>query len=122
MKAHSMTLLVLFLSALLFAGCGKSAEQKQMESDLNKRVMQLHDSGMAKMRQAQGLESQLDSAKVLNDSMAAKFPRDAANHGSGDIDQAKGKCSRQHREQCTLGWQGISRTTRKGSTMMPWHS
>jgi hypothetical protein len=93
MKAHSVTLLVLFLSALFFAGCGKSSQQKQMEGDLNKRVMQLHDSGMVKMRQAQGLESQLDSTKVLSDSLAAKFPGDAAGHGSDDISQAKERLS-----------------------------
>ena len=62
-----------------------------MESDLNKRVMALHDSEMAKMRQAQGLESQLDSARIMHDSLAATYPKEAADHTSDDIDQAKQK-------------------------------
>ena len=90
MKPYS-TMLFVLLSALLLAGCGKSAQEKQMESDLSKRVMQLHDSGMVKMRQAQALDSQLDSAKVLHDSLAARFPKNAAGHTSDDIVQAKEK-------------------------------
>ncbi len=89
-RLSAMVIFALFCS-LLLASCGKTSEQKQMESDLNKRVMQLHDSGMAKMRQAQGLDAQLDSAKALHDSLAAKFPKDAAGHSGDDIAQAKGK-------------------------------
>jgi hypothetical protein len=89
-QLSAMVIFALFCS-LLLASCGKTSEQKQMESDLNKRVMQLHDSGMAKMRQAQGLDAQLDSAKALHDSLAAKFPKDAAGHSGDDIAQAKGK-------------------------------
>ena len=89
-RLSAMVIFALFCS-LLLASCGKTSEQKQMESDLNKRVMQLHDSGMAKMRQAQALDAQLDSAKALHDSLAAKFPKNAAGHSGDDIAQAKGK-------------------------------
>jgi hypothetical protein len=89
-RLSAMVFFALFCS-LLLASCGKTSEQKQMESDLNKQVMQLHDSGMAKMRQAQALDAQLDSAMALHDSLAAKFPKDAAGHSSDDIAQAKGK-------------------------------
>jgi outer membrane murein-binding lipoprotein Lpp len=91
MKTSSLTLFVLLLSALLLAGCGKSAQQKQMEADLNTRVMQLHDSGMAKMRQAQTLDAQLDSALTMHDSLAGKFPRESTGHSSTDINDAKQK-------------------------------
>ena len=82
---------LVLLCSLLLVSCGKTSQQKQLESDLNKRVMQLHDSGMVKMRQAQTLDSQLDSAKVLHDSMAAKFPKDAANYSGDDIARSKEK-------------------------------
>ncbi len=91
MKNLSFTLFLAFLSSLLLVSCGKTSQQKQMESDLNKQVMQLHDTEMAKMRQAQGLESQLDSVKTLHDSLASKYPKEAANHSSDDIVQAKQK-------------------------------
>lgn len=91
MKTTFTTLFAILLSAFLLVGCGKSEQQKQMESDLNKRVAQLHDSGMVKMRQAQALDSQLDSARTLHDSLAAKYPKEAADHSSDDIAQAKQK-------------------------------
>jgi outer membrane murein-binding lipoprotein Lpp len=91
MKTLPLTVSALFLSVLLLAGCGKSAQQQQMESDLNKRVMQLHDSGMVKMQQALALASQLDSAVAMHNSLAAKFPKESADHTSSDIDEAKQK-------------------------------
>ena len=91
MKRLSAALVLALVCSLLLVSCGKTDKQRQMESDLNKRVMQMHDSGMVKMRQAQALETQLDSAKVLHDSLATKYPKDAANHGSDDIVQVKQK-------------------------------
>jgi hypothetical protein len=91
MKRLSAMVIIVLFSSLLLVSCGKTSQQKAMESDLNKRVMQLHDSGMAKMRQAQALDAQLDSAKALHVSLAAKFPKNAAGHSSDDIAQAKGK-------------------------------
>jgi hypothetical protein len=87
---HLSTNVALFLfCSLLFVSCGKTSEQKQMETDLNKRVMQLHDEGMMKMRQLKGLAAQLDSAQVLFDSLAAKFPKDAASAAATEIAQSK---------------------------------
>lgn len=91
MKHLSLVLFVVLVVALLLVSCGKTSEQKQTESDLNKRLMQMHDSGMVKMRQAQGLGSQLDSALTLHDSLAQKYPKEAAGHTNDDISQAKQK-------------------------------
>jgi hypothetical protein len=93
MKQLSTAIVLALSSCLLLVSCGKTSQQKQMESDLNKRVMQLHDSGMVKMRQAQALTSQLDSAKILHDSLAAKFPKETANHTGDDIAQVSEKLS-----------------------------
>jgi hypothetical protein len=89
MKNPLLTLSILLLSALFLAGCGKSGEQKQLEIDLNKRVMQMHDAEMAKLDQAKTLDAQLDSAMTMHESVAGKFPKDAAGHTSDDIIQAK---------------------------------
>ncbi len=89
MKSLSATLF-LVLSFLLIS-CGKTEQQKQAESDLNKRLMQMHDAGMTKMREAASLSSQLDSALTLHDSLAAKFPKETAGHDSRDIAEAKQK-------------------------------
>lgn len=89
MKRLLSALVLVFFSSLLLVSCGKTLQQKQMEADLQKRMMALHDSGMVKMRQAQAMDSQLDSAKILHDSLAAKFPKEAADQTSDDIAMAK---------------------------------
>ncbi|MBP1647253.1 MAG: hypothetical protein H6Q30_698 [Bacteroidetes bacterium] len=91
MKTLPLALSVLLLSLLVLAGCGKSAEQKQMESDLNKRVMAMHDTEMAKMRQAQDLTSQLDSVMSMHDALVGKYPKETVGHSSDDINVAKEK-------------------------------
>ena len=91
MKRPGSALVLLFLCSFLLISCGKTSKEMQVESDLNKRVMTLHDSGMVKMRQALALESQLDSAKIMHDSLAAKYPKEAATHTSDDITRAKEK-------------------------------
>jgi len=91
MKNSLIIISILVLSALLLVGCGKSAQQKQMESDLNTRVMQMHDQEMAKMRQALDLEAQLDSAMTMHDSLGKQFPKQAAGHTGDDIAAAKEK-------------------------------
>ena len=91
MKNLSAALCLVVFSSLLLVSCGKSSQVKQLESDLSKRVMQLHDSGMAKMRQARTLTAQLDSALALHDSLAGKFPKESAGHNSNDINESKQK-------------------------------
>ncbi len=91
MKNLPLALFVLLLSLLLLAGCGKSVEQKQLESDLNKRVMAMHGTEMAKTRQAQGLGVQLDSVMLMHDSLVGKFPKETAGHSGEDINLAKQK-------------------------------
>jgi outer membrane murein-binding lipoprotein Lpp len=86
-----MVLPALVLSALLLAGCGKSEQQKQMESELNSRIMQLHDAGMAKMEQVKAMSAQLDTILTQHEALAAKFPKEAAGHSSDDIKAAKEK-------------------------------
>jgi hypothetical protein len=96
MKGSVPALVVLLLSSLLLASCGKTSQQKQMESELSKRVMQLHDSSMIKVRQAKVLDAQLDSARVLLDSLAASLPSDSARSASEVIARAKQKIASAH--------------------------
>ena len=100
-RLSAMVILIVFCS-LLLVSCGKTSQQKEMESDLNKRVMQLHDSGMVKMRQAQALDAQLDSAKVLHDSLAAKFPKMQQGTAATTSRRPKGNLN-PRRQPCTHG-------------------
>jgi outer membrane murein-binding lipoprotein Lpp len=91
MKTYALSFFALLLSVLLLAGCGKTAQQKEMESDLNKRVMQLHDAGMAKVDQAKAMTAQLDTILAQHEALAAKFPKAVVGHTSDDINAAKEK-------------------------------
>jgi exonuclease VII small subunit len=93
MKNLLLFLSVLLLSALLLSSCGKSSEQKQMESTLNEQVMAMHDTQMMKMKEMQRLDEQLDSAILLNDSLRASFPRETEGYTNDNLTDAKRKLS-----------------------------
>lgn len=47
---------------MLLAGCGKSAEFKKLEADLNERIIKGHEAQMAKIPQLDTLLAQLNNA------------------------------------------------------------
>jgi hypothetical protein len=65
----------LAVAALLIAGCGKTADQKKLETDLNNQVQKLHDVGMSKMSQLADLSGQIDKALAKQDSLAKAYPK-----------------------------------------------
>jgi hypothetical protein len=52
----------ILLAALLLASCGKPAEEKKAESDLNDEIMNIHRYSMAAMQKAGKINDSLDNA------------------------------------------------------------
>lgn len=64
--------------ALLMFGCGKTDEQKKMESDLNDEVQKLHDEGMALSTELSGLQADLSAKLAKKDSLANAVAKELA--------------------------------------------
>jgi hypothetical protein len=78
----------LAVAAVLLAGCGKTADQKKLETDLNNQVQKLHDVGMSKMSQLADLSGQIDKALAKHDSLAKAYPKLFAAHPTDDLKAA----------------------------------
>lgn len=78
----------LAVASLLLAGCGKTADQKKLESDLNDQVQKLHDVGMSKMSQLADFSTQIDKALAKHDSLAKAYPKQFAAHPVDDLKAA----------------------------------
>ncbi len=76
---------ILFFVAASLAGCGKSQEDKKMESDLNTQILHLHDYYMASINRMGQLQSQIDSALARHDSLARLRPGVAAGESTEDL-------------------------------------
>lgn len=79
------------IAAIALAGCGKSAEMKKMEGELDAAIMKLHETEMGTMKQVDGLVAQIDAA--LNDSLTAKNPKLAKGQAADDLRAAKEEMS-----------------------------
>lgn len=91
MKQNALLPLLIACTALLVAGCGKSAEFKKLESDLFASVHSMHDEGMSLMNQGRDLSAKIDDAIATYDSMAAKYPKVFEGQSSDDLKAAKEK-------------------------------
>ncbi len=80
MKAFPIAAALLAGGVMLLCGCGKSAEEKRAEAELNTKIMQGHEAQMAAMRRTEGLLNQIDSAIALTDSLIARYPKQAASY------------------------------------------
>ncbi len=76
---------ILFSVAASLAGCGKSQEDKKMESDLNTQILHLHDYYMASINRMGQLQSQINSALARHDSLARRRPGVAAGESTEDL-------------------------------------
>ncbi len=91
MKQNALLPLLIVCTAILLAGCGKSAEFKKLESDLFGSVTSMHDEGMSLMNQGRDLSARIDEAIASYDSMAAKYPKVFEGQSSDDLKAAKEK-------------------------------
>jgi len=91
MKTLQMVVGVLVVSAVLFAGCGKSDEMKKLEAGLNTEVMQKHDELMKAMTGLDATAEQMTSVIAKHDSLAKLFPKKFEGHDATDLMSAKEK-------------------------------
>jgi hypothetical protein len=81
-------MLMLFLAAAL-VGCGKSAEFKKVEADLNQEIQKVHMKQMATMKVLDSLTTSLDVAIAKHTELVAKYPKAVEGHTADDIAAAK---------------------------------
>lgn len=74
--ALTITVAVLTLAII---GCGPSAEQKKMLSDLTSEVTTMINDTKSSLGELEGLGSQLSSALASGDSLKMKFPKDSTS-------------------------------------------
>jgi hypothetical protein len=91
MRRLILPLLLVLSVAVLIAGCGKSAEMKQMEADLYKSITSMHDQGMALMNKANEALAGVDASIAENEKLAAAHPKEVAAHSMDDLTAAKQK-------------------------------
>ena len=91
---RQIPIIVLVLAGIaLLAGCGKSAEMKQMEGDLYKSVTTMHDEGMSLMKKANEMLAGVDVSIAEHEKLAAAHPKAIATHSMDDLIAAKQKLS-----------------------------
>jgi hypothetical protein len=84
---RASTLLVSFL-ALLFAGCGKSQEQKKMEADLNSEVNALKKEVESSLSGFDELRNKLGATLQMHNELQKKYAKKMKNHSADDITTA----------------------------------
>ena len=80
--------LVLVLAAAL-VGCGKSADMKKLEADLNVEIQKVHEVQMESMKVLDSLTASLDATMAKHTELAAKYPKALEGHSADDIAAAK---------------------------------
>jgi outer membrane murein-binding lipoprotein Lpp len=89
MKQLPVVVVAVLCLGLLLAGCGKSAEMKKLEADLNAEVMKMHEEQMKLMDGMQGLASQIDQVTAQHEELAKKFAKKMEGHSTDDLVAAK---------------------------------
>ncbi len=83
-----LPLLVLLL-ILFAAGCGKPAEQKAMEEQLNAEVLAMHEKQMGQLNEIRDLVGGIDIELSNHDRLAATHPKEYAGKTPDDLVKAK---------------------------------
>lgn len=79
---------LLFVLAAALVGCGKSADMKKLEADLNAEIQKVHMKQMSSMKVLDSLTASLDATMAKHTELAAQFPK-APVHPVDDIAAAK---------------------------------
>ena len=90
---------LLLVVAAALVGCGKSADMKKLESDLNAEIQKVHEKQMASMKVLDSLTASLDATMAKHTELAAKFPKALEGHSADDIAAAKEQIERKRQEE-----------------------
>jgi len=77
--------------AIVLAGCGKSADQRKLESDLNAAITKAHDEQMASVKVLDSLTSAIEAATARHNEIAAKYAKLVTGHTADDLTAALAK-------------------------------
>ena len=80
---------LLLVVAAALVGCGKSADMKKLEADLNAEIQKVHEKQMASMNVLDSLTASLDATMAKHAELAAKYPKALEGHAADDINAAK---------------------------------
>ena len=80
---------LLLVVAAALVGCGKSADMKKLEADLNAEIQKVHEKQMSSMKVLDSLTASLDATMAKHTELAAKFPKALEGHSADDIAAAK---------------------------------
>ena len=82
--------LFVFLSVgLIVVGCGKSDEQKKMETDLNEQISKGHHAQMAKLADVDEMIDSVEASLARYDSLAAAHQKEVAQQPKSDLISAR---------------------------------
>lgn len=87
MKVLFSTPVILLL--FFVAGCGKTADQKKMEADLNAEVMKIHQDQMKEIVQIRDLMAGIDIELMSFDKLMNEHPKQMAGRTPDDLVNAK---------------------------------
>jgi len=81
--------IVLGLAGLVLSGCGKSADERHLESELWMKVKALHDTTMAQVMEFGDLEQKIDEAVARHEDLAKRYGRKLKGHSADDLVAAR---------------------------------
>ncbi len=91
MKQMLLALSLVVLVAVLFAGCGKSAEMQKIEAALNMEVMDKHEAIMKLVPDMDSLTAQISRVMAKHDALVKQYPALTTGHTAGDLVAAQEK-------------------------------
>ena len=74
--------------AIVLSGCGKSADQQKLETDLNAAITKAHDEQMASMKVLDSLSTAIDAATTQHNELGAKYAKLVTGHTADDLTAA----------------------------------
>jgi len=87
MKTPVSFIVVLLSFAII--GCGKTADQKKMEADLNAEVLKMHEKQMKEIEEIRDLMAGIDIELMSYDKLVNEHPKQMAGHTPDDLVSAK---------------------------------
>jgi hypothetical protein len=83
------TIALFTIVSFMLTGCGKNADQKKVEADLNAEVMKIHEKQMKDMQEIRDLMAGIDIELMSYDKLVHDHPTQMAGQSPDDLVDAK---------------------------------